>query len=684
LTFRPMAMVVLREWAPWCSNKGRGARSRLKAPPSTRMVTDKKAIVEIQMDSEVPHDCDCHLTRWAPYRDVDGHVSTQDLKCIANLELRTMMQHGTNMRVNHHHMDVGPTAMEDRDKETMETALSLYLKRTCETLELSSALFNEWASKVRQAFQDVIESQWKIRKADAYDGEFGNQLTDSAEDAFKVLCRKFTVIQTDKATTTVRIKCKRQMQRRAKTEALDSGVYERTAKSTEAIIDADRVYSDANNLARTADKDGKDPDGLFVPKMQRFSAGIPCMGITEKQHKVGMRVLARGDKVSAAAASRWMTKALKAVSICADREWCKLFSRWGIYVSKSWVTYDHADVRKNMQRLRTSRIRTKTQQCFDFSKMYTTLRHDEIKTRLDKVIGMAFESYEAQGKPVLQVKRYGPGIFMEDGRYKDTPTVQYFTRERLSEMLTHILDTLYIQVGDAVFRQSLGIPMGSSCAPFVANLLLFSYEYEYVKQLSMEVGVSKGRKGIESWKKWKLLQRLSFCLRYIDDLWNPVVPHDTFDTIWPKIYPPFLVLTKESEGNKVNYLDMTIWCDYSTYDWESTLYDKRVQMKSLGLKLNKFPHPDSCMSVKCKYGVITSQCHRFLICCSSPRSYLNAATKLFDEYIAKGYELVTISKYFEKFVRSKSQQLCLRPNAVRDAWRKRRRRMWNEFALGGM
>jgi hypothetical protein len=35
-------------------------------------------------------------------------------------------------------------------------------------------------------------------------------------------------------------------------------------------------------------------------------------------------------------------------------------------------------------------------------------------------------------------------------------------------------------VGNNVFRQCVGIPMGTDCAPLLANLYLFYFEYRYM------------------------------------------------------------------------------------------------------------------------------------------------------------------------------------------------------------
>ena len=46
-----------------------------------------------------------------------------------------------------------------------------------------------------------------------------------------------------------------------------------------------------------------------------------------------------------------------------------------------------------------------------------------------------------------------------------------------------MIDNEYIKVGNNVYHQTIGIPMGTGCAPQLANLFLFHYEYLYMKHL---------------------------------------------------------------------------------------------------------------------------------------------------------------------------------------------------------
>ena len=94
---------------------------------------------------------------------------------------------------------------------------------------------------------------------------------------------------------------------------------------------------------------------------------------------------------------------------------------------------------------------------------------------------------------------------------------------------------------------------------------------------------------------------------------------------------------------------MSIWCENSK--WHSKLYDKKIAMIDKGLKINKFPHPESKLSTRCKYGVITSQLHRYNVACTEIKHFLVPATKLYKDYVDKGFVRSTMDKYFERFMR---------------------------------
>ena len=49
--------------------------------------------------------------------------------------------------------------------------------------------------------------------------------------------------------------------------------------------------------------------------------------------------------------------------------------------------------------------------------------------------------------------------------------------------LTYLLDNIFIRFGTKLYRQIVGIPMGTNCAPLIADLFLFWYERDVMASL---------------------------------------------------------------------------------------------------------------------------------------------------------------------------------------------------------
>ena len=72
-------------------------------------------------------------------------------------------------------------------------------------------------------------------------------------------------------------------------------------------------------------------------------------------------------------------------------------------------------------------------------------------------------------------------------------------------MLEYLIDKIFVVFGGRIFQQTIGIPMGTNCAPLLADLFLYSYEAEFV-QSHLKAG------------KNHLAQQFNFTYRYIDDV----------------------------------------------------------------------------------------------------------------------------------------------------------------------
>ena len=83
-----------------------------------------------------------------------------------------------------------------------------------------------------------------------------------------------------------------------------------------------------------------------------------------------------------------------------------------------------------------------------------------------------------------------------------------------------------------VFFNTVGIPMGTNCAPLLADLFLYSYEADFIQGL-----LKKNEK--------KLAQFFYFTFRYIDDVLS--LNNASFGDFVDRIYPIELAIKDTTE-----------------------------------------------------------------------------------------------------------------------------------------
>ena len=69
--------------------------------------------------------------------------------------------------------------------------------------------------------------------------------------------------------------------------------------------------------------------------------------------------------------------------------------------------------------------------------------------------------------------------------------VCWYERKRMINMLEFLVDNIFVVFGGKVFQQIVGIPMGTKCAPLLADIFLYSNEAEFIQSL-----LSAGKKKI--------------------------------------------------------------------------------------------------------------------------------------------------------------------------------------------
>ena len=99
-------------------------------------------------------------------------------------------------------------------------------------------------------------------------------------------------------------------------------------------------------------------------------------------------------------------------------------------------------------------------------------------------------------------------------------------------MIEFLVDNIYVRFGGQLFRQMVGIPMGTNCAPLLADLFLYSYENEFLHKL-----IKEGKR--------KLARKFNLSYRYTDDLIS--FNNKRFKEFISDIYPKELTISETIE-----------------------------------------------------------------------------------------------------------------------------------------
>ena len=75
----------------------------------------------------------------------------------------------------------------------------------------------------------------------------------------------------------------------------------------------------------------------------------------------------------------------------------------------------------------------------------------------------------------------------------------------ICKIIEFLVDNIYVRFGGQLFRQMVGISMGTNCAPLLADLFLYSYKREFLDKL-----IKEGKR--------KLARKFNLSYYYIDDL----------------------------------------------------------------------------------------------------------------------------------------------------------------------
>ena len=206
-----------------------------------------------------------------------------------------------------------------------------------------------------------------------------------------------------------------------------------------------------------------------------------------------------------------------------------------------------------------------------------------------------------------------------------------YTQDDIIRILEFLVDNIFMVFVGKVFQQIIGIPMGTKCAPLLADIFLYSYEAEFMQSL-----LSIDRK--------RLASQFNFAYRYIDDVLS--IKNPDFDNYIGQMYSPELEIKDTTESNTTaSYLDLLLSIGRDG-QLHTSLYDKR---DDFNFHITNFPFLSSNIPSSPAYGVFISQLIRFTRASSSFECFILRAVRLSNKLLGQGYVKERLRSSLRKF-----------------------------------
>ena len=161
--------------------------------------------------------------------------------------------------------------------------------------------------------------------------------------------------------------------------------------------------------------------------------------------------------------------------------------------------------------------------------------------------------------------------------------------------------------------------MGTDCAPFLANLFLYSYEHEWMMKMKET--------------NHQLARQFNRSARYIDDLLT--INNDGLVKKYMKdMYPAELEFTHESSKNdkSASYLDLQL--DVLNGEIVTSLYDKRDDFP---FNISDFPDLSGNIPQDGSYGIFIAQTLRYAEACAKYTDFITRTLMLKTQLIKQNF-----------------------------------------------
>ena len=489
-------------------------------------------------------------------------------------------------------------------QRTILENLDKFVKSWNEKEKVALVCFDGWKEKFRELLTDAVDCLIKRYKRSS---DVVSVFSDpSVEAELEYFHKYFVICPVDKASKNVAIICKRFYLDTILNECMTNSIsYSHiTESNTQEICKIQKTFmKDVLNIDDT-NKDDVLPHIVLFPKFhkpkfsQRFVVSYACCTVKPIAQR--------------------LTLGLKAVysKICSYSR--MLFKVTGI--KRNWIIDNNAPILDCFNSYMES-DRARNVQTYDFSTLYTNLRHDEIKVALKDVVNLAFKHSKC---PYISI--YESGFAWVKNPRENTFR---FNVDTLINTIDFILDNSYFSMGNMIFRQIIGVPIGVNPGPFIANLTLLYYEYKYLDKLYR----------IDYYSA----KRLNNTFRLIDDI-TTINSDGVFQEHVANIYPDSLTLNKENtEDTSAHVLDLNISIVEGCFIVE--VYDKRDDFP---FNIVQYAPKCSNMSRDVLIGVFGSQLVRFFRICNQFEGFRKRVELMLNAFIKLGFDRKLLSNKFRR------------------------------------
>ena len=391
-----------------------------------------------------------------------------------------------------------------------------------------------------------------------------------------------------------------------KRELVDTKAYKlQPSLSERVIVDGHGCHTALHFGVKAKENQDKVPTLYWLPKLHK------------KPYKA--RFIANSSSCTTTELSKLLTSCLTAIKKHVIKYCEKVYERSG--KNLFWSIKNSGEI---LDKLKARDFNATSLSTYDFSTLYTTLPHNLIK---DKLIDLIKRTFQREGSPYLACSDRNAFFTSEKPK-----KYHAWSCQNVCDALTFLLDNIFIRFGTKLYRQVVGIPMGTNCAPLVADLFLFSYERDFMMSLSDD-------------KQADVIDAFNTTSRYLDDILN--INNVYFENMVSQIYPSELQLNKANASDtEAAFLDLHL--SISNDIVSTKIYDKR---DDFDFEIVNFPFLDGDVPRSTSYGVYISQLIRFARASSYVTDF-NTRNKLLTQKLLKqGYRYHKLRKTFSKFYR---------------------------------